>query len=289
MKILAFGEVLWDVYPEDKYIGGAPLNFAAHLSKLGETTFILSSVGQDELGNDTILKLKELGVDSRFVGALSDYETGKCVVSLDENSIPSYNLLENVAYDHISCEHIDEMFDVLYFGTLALRSSENLLNLSNLIKTSKFQNIFCDVNIRPPHYSKETVLFAFKNASIIKISDEELPVVLRLLELEFNDDVNDIAEILLSKFPNLKCIIITLGSKGAFACEKDSASGVFCPSQKVNVVSTVGAGDSFSAAFLHKYLCGNGLRESLEFASALAGFVVSRYEAIPSYDPKDLI
>ena len=121
MKILSFGEILWDVYPDKKYIGGAPLNFAAHSAKQGEEVYMLSAVGQDALGTDALSQLKSWGINCKYVAALADKPTGACNVTLDVNSVPKYDLLQNVAYDYVDGNSVNEDFDVLYFGTLALR------------------------------------------------------------------------------------------------------------------------------------------------------------------------
>ena len=176
-KILSFGEILWDVYPDQKHLGGASLNFAAHLAKFGHRVEMLSALGADALGEEARQQLSDWNLGDKYVPALSEKETGKCLVTLDENSIPSYNLLNNVAYDCISCDGIDEDFDVLYFGTLALRGERNSEALTELLAKKSFGEIFVDVNIRPPFYSEKTVRFACGKATLLKISLEELPVV----------------------------------------------------------------------------------------------------------------
>lgn len=283
MRLLAFGEVLWDVYPDNKYIGGAPLNFAAHSAKLGADSFLLSAVGDDELAKDTLSAVEDFGVNTDYVTTVNDKETGKCLVTLDEKSVPSYNLLNDVAWDYISLKENTDKFDVLYFGTLALRSEYNKGTLSKLLQNEKFSEVFVDVNIRAPFYSDGVIDFAFKNATILKISDEELKTTLKAVNIDLTNDLEAISRSIVAKYSNIKILIITCGGEGATAF--DSASGEFCKvsSEKAEVVSTVGAGDSFSAAFLSKYFVGVGLEESLKFASRVAAFVVSNYDAVPDY------
>lgn len=285
MKLLSFGEVLWDVYPEDRFIGGAPLNFAAHCAKHGLDAYMLSAVGDDELGRQTLLRLKAFGLHTDFVSILPHKQTGKCLVTLDENSVPSYNLLSDVAWDEIPCDTAGQAFDVLYFGTLALRSQANLANLNALIAANDFRHIFVDVNIRPPFYSRASICFALEHATIVKISDEELPTVATALEMTVGDDHEKNAKALAEKFPNLQLILITLGKEGS--CAYDVASDTFYHQGPVeaNVVSTVGAGDSFGAAFLARYWEGQPIECCLEHATRVAAFVVSRFDAIPDYDP----
>jgi fructokinase len=181
MKTLAFGEVLWDVYENSKHIGGAPLNFAAHFKKCGGESWILTAVGNDELGKETVLEIEKLGVNTDYIFTV-EKQTGRCLVTLDENSVPKYNLLNDVAYDCIQSPCIPNgFFDVLYFGSLALRGENNSTVLKKLIKENHFKNIFVDVNIRPPFFSAETIKFAFENATIMKISNEELPIIMDTL------------------------------------------------------------------------------------------------------------
>lgn len=283
MKILSFGEILWDVYPDEKYLGGASLNFAAHLAKNGEEAYMLSALGQDDLGADAKKMVEKWNVSTQFVAELSQNETGKCLVTLDKNRIPSYNLLDHVAYDYIPTDAVEGDFDVLYFGTLALRGEYNRASLERLLARKQFREVFVDVNIRPPFYSKESVRFAFSKASIVKVSDEELPVVQGLLGMEKSDDYKAFAAALAKTYQNLNCVIITRGGEGAYALNCKAGSDAACPSEKVKVVSTVGAGDSFSAGFLHKYLAGAPLADCLAYATKIAGFVVSQYDAVPEY------
>ena len=283
MKLLSFGEILWDVYPDRKYIGGAPLNFAAHFSRHGGEVYMLSSLGDDELGNDALKVLRNWGISANYVSK-SEYPTGRCLVALDENSVPTYNLLENVAWDNITAENIDEDFDVLYFGTLALRDIKNRKTLEKVLK-KEYREIFCDVNLRTPFYSKESVNFVFENATIVKISDEELAEVLAFVGID-EDDFEKICFEIEKKFPNIKIVIITLGQKGAVAYDGSKMFRV--PAVPCEVVSTVGAGDSFSASFLWKYMSDEAVEESLIHASKIASFVVSQYDAVPEYE-EDLL
>ena len=285
MKILSFGEILWDVYPDEKYLGGAPLNFAAHLAKHGENVAMLSAVGKDELGKEAKEQVSAWGISTAHVAELSGKQTGCCLVTLNEQKVPSYNLLTDVAYDYIPCPKGEESFDVLYFGTLSLRSEYNRNSLAELLDKS-FREVFVDVNIRPPYYSRETVRFAVSQASILKVSDEELSTVAELLDMEEKQDYQKFAGELSERFSNLRCVVITLGGDGAYALDCTSGEACRVPCAKATVKSTVGAGDSFSAAFLHKFLAGESVEACLAHASRVAAFVVSHYEAVPEYTVK---
>ncbi len=285
MKAMAFGEIVWDVYPENACLGGAPLNFAAHLARHGHEVYMLSAVGTDAYGERALAQIEQWGVHTDCVARLTDKETGKCMVTLNESGVPQYDLLENVAYDAIPSATATAA-DVLYFGTLALRSEPNRVMLQQLLDTMPFEEVFVDVNIRAPFYSEESVRFAVEQATILKISDEELPVVAKLLGIACEEPQAFIKQ-LTAAYPSVQCLILTCGAKGALVYHRAEDAMYTCASKPVEVVSTVGAGDSFSAAFMHMY----GKREPIEqcaaYASTVAGFVVSNRDAVPSYDPKD--
>lgn len=284
-KALAFGEVLWDVYPNDKYIGGAPLNFAAHFAKCGGTACICSAVGRDELGKETLENVKKLNVGTEYI-SFAEKQTGKCVVSLDENQIPSYNLLDDTAYDYIQTPNFGaENFDVLYFGTLALRHGFNRKSLAEIIEKGSFSEIFVDMNVRMPYFSAETAEFAMQNASVLKISEEEFTAVSEAVGMKSAEPSETAAEIC-GKYSNIRIVIVTMGADGALAYRAEDKKIFRCGAEKVKAVSTVGAGDSFSAAFMSKYLTGADIPQCLAFAAKISGFVVSRSEAIPDYPEK---
>ncbi len=286
MKVLAFGEVLWDIYSNSEHIGGAPLNFAAHFKKCGGKSWIITAVGNDSLGINAVDEIEKMGINSEYI-TYSDKETGKCIVTLDVNQIPTYKLLDDVAYDYIKNPNIDgSNFNVLYFGTLSLRNENNKAVLRQIVSENNFGEVFVDMNIRSPYYSNDVVRFACENATIVKISEEELPVVMRFVsEVAFS--VKESAQIIGKEFKNVKMVIITRGDKGAFVYDCTNEKSYERESQKVKVVSTVGAGDSFSAAFLAVYLKTNDIAKSLDFSTKISGYVVSRNEAIPDYDVKN--
>ncbi len=290
MKLLSFGEVLWDVYPQEKFIGGAPFNFAAHFAKCGGDGFMLSGGGDGALGEETIAAVKAQGVGTEHIFVSREKETGKCLVTLNEKGIPSYNLLGDTAYDNIELKadaNFDD-FSVLYFGTLALRS-ENNFNLIKKIVGDFKGDIFVDINIRAPHFSKETVEFALGSATIVKISDEELPTVTSLALGEQICSPELAADRLKEKFAELKLIIITLGEKGSMVLNTAENKLYYEKAQKVQVASTVGAGDSFAATFLYEHLKGSSIEACLKNASKVSGFVVSQSGAVPEYDYENLI
>ena len=281
MKLLSFGEIIWDVYPDNKFIGGAPLNFAAHAKRAGADSYLLSAVGDDELGREAIKWVKHYGVNTDYV-AVTDYPTGQCRVTLDEKGVPKYNIISDTAYDNIvPPENISSAsFDVLAFGTLALRGEHNRQLIAKLVKDCKFKEIFVDLNIRPPFGLKESIMLALKSATILKVSDEELPFVTECVCGKFADietSVNSLAE----HFKNLKLAVITCGGEPAHAYDLLNGEHFTCESVKTKVVSTVGAGDSYGATFLTNYMAGKPIPECMKVAAKVSAFVVSRTGAIP--------
>ena len=278
MKILAFGEVLWDVYPDEKYIGGAVMNFSAHTAKLGADVYFASAVGNDAEGSEALLHMNNWGIDTSYIAVTDKYETGKCMVTLDQNSVPIYDLRNNVAYDHIPLPDIS--CDVLSFGTLALRNRENIDVIKKLL-SKDYREIFADINIRPPFYSDETISLCLDNATILKVSDEELHYICS------DTDLHLASKDILQQHKNIKLLIITMGEKGALVYDGNEflqQNGI-----KTEVISTVGAGDSFSAAFLVNFLNGRPIDICLNAAVRLSSFVVSQPAAVPDYDGRDFI
>lgn len=280
MKFVSFGEIIWDIYGKERKIGGAPLNISAHASLYGFESYLISAVGEDELGKEALSIIKDFGINTKYIASLSTLSTGRCIVSLNEKGIPTYDISKNVAYDRICATEKLRGFDVLCIGTLALRESYNLNSLEKIIDDGEFSEIYADLNIRPPYYSKKSVCFCLKNASIVKISDEELPTVLELLSIEYNS-IDEATHAISKLYPKIKLIIITLGDKGSFCLDTATNNTYYSEAVKTKTVSTVGAGDSFGAAFLASYLKNPDIPEALNAAAHVSAYVVSSVEAIP--------
>jgi fructokinase len=281
MKILSLGEIIWDVYPDKKCIGGAPLNFAAHMALLGNESFLLSAVGGDELAAPAMEALEHFGVRCDLVRAVSDKATGKCLVSLNDRGVPSYDLQTDTAYDYLSADGVTDGFDALCFGTLIQRSEQNVKVIRDVLAKRTFSHVLCDLNLRKPFYNREALLLCAENATILKISREELAEACLLLLKKKISAPAPAARALSAAFGNLKLIIITLDSDGAFVFDTREKRSYFSPAKASRVVSTVGAGDSFSAAFLSSYAADGDINKALDNAISLSSFVVSRAEAIP--------
>ena len=287
MKILSFGEILFDVFGDSANLGGASLNFAAHAVRAGAEASMLSAVGNDGLGRVALQKIKSYGIDIRHAAILGDKMTGKCLVTLNEQGVPSYNLLEGVAYDYIPVPQLeDERFDVFYFGTLALRSEYNRKTVESLLAAGIAKDVFVDINIRPPFYSDESILLALRHATLLKISDEELGTVANAVLGKGEYGAETVVSAIKDRFPNVKLLILTCGAEGSVAYDLKKGTAERCNAVKTKVVSTVGAGDSFCATFIVNYLQGVDTMTALQKASKVSAWVVSQEGAIPDGMPQ---
>ena len=282
MVLLSFGEIIWDIYsPNEQTLGGAPLNFAAYAAMFGSNVWLASSVGADELGKKALEQIKELSLNIEYISISEEKATGQCRIFLDKNGVPSYTILEDVAYDRILLsEKLPTSFDTIAFGTLALREEHNRRKLKNILANNNFSEIYTDLNIRSPFYSEESIVFCLSNATIVKISEEELPLVTQTLFLK-TLDLYDAVKFITQNYSQIKLLLITCGEKGAFCYECQNGKMHYCPSESVPVVSTVGAGDSFGATFLTQYVKTKDIPYSLKLSAKTSAFVVNHKEAIP--------
>lgn len=286
--VLVFGEIIWDVYPDKACIGGAPLNFAAHFVREGGRAALLSAVGRDALAAPALEFLTANGVDTRLIGQ-TDYPTGRCDVTLSSEGVPSYRVVPDVAYDHIPADPTlpDAVrkagYDVLCFGTLAQRGDSRAA-LELLLKKGDFRHIFCDVNLRPDCYDAGSVANCLTHATLLKISNEEEPLLRAVAGyLPANAPVSDAPDALFAAHPQLKAVVLTCGARGAILYCRDVAP-LSVPAAPAEVVSTVGAGDSFGAAWLYHYLIGDDSLACLEAATKRAAHVIAHADAVPNED-----
>lgn len=270
LRIISFGEILFDIIEDTPYLGGAPLNLAAHLQKQGAESRIISAVGKDELGKTALARLAELNLDSTMVAILDEYPTGTVTVTLDDRKIPTYLFGHDTAYDHIPMPELSGNADLFCFGTLAQRAEESRITLKQLREQLKCP-FFYDVNLRQNFYSREILEDSMNSTNLIKLNDEEIVILAKMFGLK--PEPQDF-----SRRFNIDTVILTLGPEG---CEVYSAGEtITSPAKKVKVISTVGAGDAFSAAFLYHYLNGDTLHGAADAGNALAAVVAVQEGAI---------
>lgn len=285
--VVGMGEALWDVLPEGKKIGGAPANFAYHVSQFGLPSCVVSAIGDDALGKEIIENFTSKGLDQLI--AEVPYPTGTVQVEIDQTGIPLYDIKENVAWDNIPyTEHLDALAKrtkAVCFGSLAQRNvvSRNTINhfLDTMPKDDDSLIVF-DVNLRQGFYNKEILCKSMQNCNILKINDEELITVSRMFGYP-GIDLQDKCWTLLGKY-NLKMLILTCGINGSYVFTPGNVS--FQPTPKVEVADTVGAGDSFTAAFIASILKGKSVTEAHTIAVKTSAFVCTQKGAMPILPPE---
>lgn len=280
MKLISFGEIIWDVYPDGATLGGAPLNFAMHSVMRGAEVLMLSAVGDDELGKRALDMIGAAGVNTSAIQVIDGMDTGKCTVTLNDAGVPSYRIDEASAYDKIGVPSFSlSGYNALSFGTLSLRDDYNRKTLELLMKAESFDEIFTDLNVRMPFCSAEAIRFCLSHATAVKISDEELGAVVGLLSLPASDEAGAVKEIF-KLYGQISLIIITRGGDGA-ACYERAGALTECAAYPATVISTVGAGDSFGASFLCEYMESGNVEKALRLAAMVSAYVVSHKEAVP--------
>lgn len=281
-RIVGIGEALWDVLPEGKKIGGAPANFAYHVSQFGLDSLVVSAIGKDRLGEEIVENFdeKKLNYHLPVVG----YPTGTVQVEIDQVGVPQYDIKENVAWDNIpfdkDLETIARNTRAVCFGSLAQRSvvSRNTI-LSFLDAMPKGEDILkvFDINLRQTFFTKEIICESLNRCNILKINDEELVTLSRLFGYP-GIDLQDKCWILLGKY-NLKMLILTCGVNGSYVFTPGNVS--FQSTPKVEVADTVGAGDSFTAGFISSIIKGKSVEEAHETAVRVSAYVCTQNGAMP--------
>ncbi len=286
--VIGMGEALWDVLPEGKKIGGAPANFAYHVSQFGLPSCVVSAVGADALGKEIIDNFKHKGLN--FLIPEVPYPTGTVQVEVDEAGVPQYDIKENVAWDNIPytapLEDLAQRTKAVCFGSLAQRNvvSRNTINrFLDAMPTDPDRLVVFDVNLRQGFYTKDILCNSMERCNILKINDEELVTVSRMFGYP-GIDLQDKCWILLGKY-NLKMLILTCGINGSYVFTPGNVS--FQPTPTVEVADTVGAGDSFTAAFIAGILKGKSVPEAHALAVQTSAFVCTKNGAMPKL-PKEL-
>lgn len=280
--VVGMGEALWDVLPEGKKIGGAPANFAYHVSQFGIPSCVVGAIGNDTLGREIIENFVSKGLYHKL--AVVPYATGTVQVELDEDGIPQYDIKQNVAWDNIpftpELRELAARTKAFCFGSLAQRnvvSRETIDKYLDAIPKENDPLIVFDVNLRQNFYSKEILENSMRRCNILKINDEELVIVSRLFGLP-GIDMKEMCQTLLERY-NLAILILTCGVNGSYVFTREVDS--FQPTPKVEVADTVGAGDSFTAAFIASILKGKSVEEAHKTAVETSAFVCTRNGAMP--------
>jgi len=284
-NIVCFGEMLWDMLPTGKMPGGAPMNVAIHLKNLGNNAIIISRVGTDDLGSELIGFVKENGLGTQFIQYGKAHLTGVVKVNMDDKSNVTYKIVKPVAWDYILLENdaleaVKES-DCFVFGSLSTRSEQTFDTLKKLLLVAPFKVL--DINLRPPYYDKDKIKFLLENTDCLKLNHLELEQVATWFLLS-----GTAQEIIvnLSQMFEISTICVTLGDKGAILFHDNTF--FISPGFEVNVVDTIGSGDSFLASFISNYLSKKDLGNALIEACAMGALVATHHGASPIISKEEI-
>lgn len=288
IKIIAIGEFLWDYLPSGKKMGGAAANFAYHAKSAGAHAILVSAIGNDDNGKELVQELDKFHVPHQLQTS-PNYATGKVLVQLDATGKPTYNIVNPVAWDDIQLttdlqQLISSDVTALYFGSLIQRNLQNHQLLKTLLpQLAATTKIIVDINLRKGNYHNQTLLFCLEQAQILKLNDEELPIIADLFNIKH--DAYTLFNYLHNQY-RLELLIYTCGSEGSYLITENEQD--YCPSEKITPVDTVGAGDSFMAIASVLYLKGRPLKEINAKANHIAAYVCTQNGPMPKM-PADLL
>lgn len=284
--ILGIGELLWDLLPEGPRLGGAPANFTVMAGRLGNHASILSRIGRDDLGRKAVALLDPLPADASLLQVDPVHETGRVTVAFEAGQ-PHYTIHEPAAWDALELTdewvQLAERADAICFGSLAQRARETRHTIQTLTaQTSGSCVRIFDVNLRQPFYSGEVIQESLELATVVKMNDAEVPLVLGLLGLPMEDGPGGLrigAERLLAEFPSIDMVAVTRGGHGSLLVRREEWHEH--PGVPVKVEDTIGAGDAFTAAMTHYLLQGADLVTLNEAGNRWGGWVASQSGAMP--------
>jgi fructokinase len=284
-NFICFGEMLWDMLPTGKMPGGAPMNVAIHLKNFGNSATIISRVGTDDLGTELVDFVKENGLETQFIQHGQTHLTGVVKVNMDDKNNVSYKIVQPVAWDYILCENeaveAVKNSDCFVFGSLSARSEQTFDTLKKFLKIAPFKVL--DINLRPPYYNKETIEFLLQNTDLLKLNHLELEEV-----SAWFFEAGTIQENLkrLSELFKINTICVTLGADGASLLHKNNIyeSAGF----EVDVIDTIGSGDSFLASFLSNFLKNVPVQKALIEACAMGALVATKHGASPKISKEEI-
>lgn len=285
-KIVCYGEVLWDVFPTHKKIGGAPLNVAIRLQSLGNEVSIISRIGSDKKGEKLIEFISKKGVGTDFIQVDSQFKTGKVKVILNSKGSASYDIMFPRSWDKIEVTddaiNLIKSSDAFVFGSLVARGDTSKASLYELLKYAKYK-IF-DVNLREPYYTKEILTYLMNEADFIKFNDDELFEISKFLGSKYHSLEQNIKYI--SEKTNTKNICVTKGRHGAVLLFDNNL--YYNSGYQITVVDTVGAGDSFLASLTSELLNNISPQEAIDFACAAGALVAQSEGANPKITRLDI-
>ena len=280
---MGVGEILWDILPEGKKLGGAPCNFVYHAQMQGAHGLILSAIGNDDHGREILEVLESKQLSAELI-QITDKPTGTVDVLLNEKGVPEYTIHEQVAWDFITPNEATEkavsQADIICFGSLAQRNPISQQTIGELLKGCKEGSLVVyDINLRQHYYNRDIIHQSLQSSNVLKLNEDELPVVKDLLGLFSEEEEVQIRELL--EMYSLKLVALTKGSEGSLLMTPTDQSYIQTP--EVDVKDTVGAGDSFTAVMCMGFVKGKALHELHQAAVEISAFVCTRDGAMPDY------
>lgn len=281
VKVIGIGEVLWDLFPSGPQLGGAAGNFACHAQALGARAQIISRVGTDALGGEVLKRFEAMNFPLHAIQIDPEFPTGTVDVKLDAGGVPQFTIHENVAWDQLFATSIAlneiSTADAIYFGTLAQRSPVSRAAVQHLLAVAPKDSLkIFDVNLRQKYYSREVIEQSMNLANMLKLNDQELLILAEMFELKGTPQLQ--IQQLVDRF-DLNVVALTRGAEGSVVYSQGHWSEMAPAS--VQVVDTVGAGDSFTATLTMGLLYKMNLDETHRLAAAVAGYVCSQPGATP--------
>lgn len=280
--MVGLGELLWDLLPSGKVLGGAPANFAYMAEVLGNEGIVASRIGHDELGREAQRAIQERGMESQYLQHDSLHETGTASVLLDAGGQPKFTIQESVAWDFLewtpAWQELSTRADVICFGSLAQRSPASAATIERFLLNAPAKTLrICDANLREPFYTPETLRRSFQFADVLKLNDAELFRVSSLLGV-VGEGEGELAASLLRKF-DLELICVTKGARGSLLVSETKT--VRHAGLSVEVADAIGAGDAFTACVAHFYVQGRPLEQISDSANRFAAWVATQVGATP--------
>ena len=275
--VVAFGEILWDLLPSGPVIGGAPFNFTYRINELGHQGYMVSRLGTDEYGQRAQKRVAQLQIPADYLQTDDNHPTGTVAIELDAKQEPHYTIIPQVAYDYIeytdTLRELVQQADCLCFGTLAQRNEVSRNTLRQMLDDFKGQYLLYDINLRPNTYTSKVIQQSLAHATVLKLNEEEAAEIADLCALT-KTDLPDIGRALVDHYQLIYCVI-TLGERGVLALSNRDEC-YYVPTFEVNLVDPLGAGDAFTAGFMHALLWEQPLRQSCRFGNALGATVAGQ-------------
>lgn len=288
-NVLAFGEVLWDLLPGGAVLGGAPFNFVYRIESLGNRGYMISRLGEDELGRKAVGVIRRLGMDTSHLQWDDVRPTGTVEVSFDERRNPEFTIIQNVAYDYIEATEAAleaaAAADCLCFGTLIQRNEVSRRTLGRLLETFGGRFAILDINLRPECYTEESIRLSVERADILKLNDGEARTLAELYNLDGQSLTGVVRG--LFKRSSLGLIVVTLGERGALAADRDGEL-IYHPAFAVDLVDPLGSGDAFTAGFVDALLREESLSAACRYGNALGAMVARQEGATQPIDLKEV-